>query len=173
MSLLATTNAPQKIKQEEKRQNVQFAIVGLFTNTPKSAWCADGRSPVLNPGPELDKMVAEALGWNKTVVPADHSDRAVIWTPPGGSPPNKGFRCEPPPFSTDPGEAVKALEEFCGEPNRYECVIEKNNVKGGQTNSVFIYQSSISRFALGKAQDIVSLAHAICTAIYEAAGEGK
>jgi len=57
MSLLATTNAPQKIKQEEKRQNVQFAIVGLFTNTPKSAWCADGRSPVLNPGPELDKMV--------------------------------------------------------------------------------------------------------------------
>lgn len=123
----------------------------------------------LKPGPELDKMVAKALGWRN--ITNDHTiHRRCLgdkrWW---GIPPRKNTHQQQHhlirPFSTDPGEAIKALEEFCSHlPTPTEWTIE------GFIDSEVYYQCQIDskKRWFGEAY---SLPHAICLAIVEAAKE--
>ena len=135
----------------------------------------------LNTGPELDKMVAEALGW-EAYHPYGHlgqSDK-LGWLPPGRLNVTYNtilrdhldkFVDMLPPFSTDPGEAIKALEEFCRQ--WHERYGDKLHWKITDYGDVSIWGLAKARNhetadCFGGSSD--DTAHAICLAIVEAAG---
>ena len=78
----------------------------------------------------------------------------------------------PPPFSTDPGKAIKALEEFC-EKNNLKYVIDGNYLgRGLATVRLFTLDKTKTYVGVGMAEKL-PLPHAICLAIVEAEEAGK
>ena len=126
----------------------------------------------LKPGPELDRLVAKALGWEE--LPFSGLPDDPMWLPPNaervhGIPKMSEAKTSLPPFSTDPGEAIKALEEFCEkypEPITWE-------VTGCVDGCEASYRCQITSYLTKKTYDIrheETLSYAICLAIDEAAG---
>jgi len=127
--------------------------------------------PDLKPGPEMDALVAGALKLKTRLVEVaqfsssiDSSppDSVRVWTFRG-----KDYFGAPPPFSTDPGEAIGALDETCDDGYTIERL--------GITRIVTIYGRVFEGITAEKIKGIsgISLAHAICAAIIEAEGVGK
>ena len=107
----------------------------------------------LKPGPALDRLVAEALGYKL-------KDEEHIWLRE-----ICGFK-RIPPFSTDPGEAIKALEEFCLSHN-YFYTIKENLYTQKRSKSVRIVRND--GWLWGSLKSDLPLA--ICLAIVEAAAK--
>jgi len=114
----------------------------------------------LKPGPEMDALVAEALGLDVF----DGDGRQA--TRPGSI-----YSFGLPRYSTDLGEAVKALEEFCDNKER------KFSWDIKHYHNINVYGCKLYRAGrhgpVYDAEIDEQLPVAICRAIVEAAGEGK
>ena len=120
----------------------------------------------LKPGPELNKLVALALGGEKLVALAlsgEYDRLTGLWDIPGW-----GLVGDFPPFSTDPGEAIKALEAFCSKDMD---AAYGHKVKSGWSYChIFECEATPGAPLIAMEEDRIGLAHAICLAIVEAAG---
>jgi len=114
----------------------------------------------LKPEYPLEVKVAKALGWTDFI---QDKDEGFWW---GTPPPSKTIPdprpCPVPDYPNDPGEAIKAMLEFTDDL----FFVERKEdmaicwLNGKPNNSE-------------EEDEKVRIAHAICLAIVEAAGEGK
>ena len=78
----------------------------------------------LEPGAELDARVAEALGWESFASLKDMGKVYTLGDNPGLSDDGLcGRRDFVPAYSTSPGDAIAALEEFCRK-HGFSCQLE-------------------------------------------------
>jgi len=124
----------------------------------------------LKPGPELDRLVAKALGWRKDVWPV--ISISPRWVRPGVvNVTLNDLEFSPPPFSTDPGEAIKALIAFKA---KWDSDHKEEGELGWEVNCYENCRIFMKRFT-PKEEELafgvgMTLEGAICRAIVEAAG---
>ncbi len=122
----------------------------------------------LKPEYPIEVKVAEALDWTDFI---QDKDEGFWW----GTPPGRDTRpCPVPPYPTDPGEAIKALEKFCSQ--WYEKHRDRLSWKITDCNECSIWGLEKAR-GDGSADCFCewgeSLAHAICLALVKAVKEKK
>lgn len=117
----------------------------------------------LEPGPELDAAVATALGWRMVRV-SDNDSEVVSGIPPDVPVWESALQLENwrfvPSYSTSPGDAIVALEEFC---ERHGFLFDVRFREHGMC--VFVLTDTRHEFAIAVAR---SLPHAVCLAILDA-----
>ncbi len=120
--------------------------------------------PDIKPEYPLEVKVGQALDWTDFI---QDKDEGFWW---GTPPPNKTIPdprpCPVPNYPTDVGEAIKALEKFCGKENLGFLI--KHEVWSGPQEPywVSINNKRVSFLVYEKSD---KLAHAICLAICETA----
>ena len=128
----------------------------------------------LTEGVELDARVAEALGLLLLkkkgtgaiqVIGKDAAFKISAWTVIPWQDARRDL-IPVPAYSTDPGEAIKALEEFC-ENHRMWWVLSASSLRKGE-RTCLIYNHEAPHAELD-----ASLPLAICRAIVSAHGAGK
>ena len=118
----------------------------------------------LEPGAELDAAVATALGWRKVRISENNSE-AVCGIPPDVPLYESALQVENwrfiPPYSTSPGDAIAALEEFRRTPG-YEA-----NIRAWSNGEYRVCIKDIKTLQRVEAETD-TLPHAICLAILKA-----